>query len=193
MKIHTALAALFIFFAAASEATAATADEGYNEVTIRHGDVPRNAPRFENYPAERYTGKNAKPVLNGDATTRMFRSRIKNWSKARPNFAGHYILATWGCGPDCIQVAIIDVITGKVTHPAGITTNVSTNVHQELLERSGRWCSGSIKFRTDSKLLVLIGMPEEDTDRRGISYYVLYGAKPSLKRFVPKAWYQGKK
>lgn len=32
----------------------------------------------------------------------------------RPNFAGHYILTTWGCGTSCLMGAIIDARTGKV-------------------------------------------------------------------------------
>jgi len=187
MNLRTALACLLII--TASVVIAATDDEGYNDTTILLSDIPQDAPRFESYPAERYSGKNAAPILNGDPTTRMYRTRIKEWSKVRPNFAGHYILATWGCGTDCTQLAIIDAITGKVIHPAGASTNVATNVHQELLQGGDHWqMSGSIKFRPDSNLLVLIGMPEEDSTKRGISYYVWDGAQLSLVRLVQKAY-----
>lgn len=171
--------------------SAVTEADGYNEVTIRPSDIPRDAPRFETYSAKRYFGKNAAPVLDGDPMTKMFRSQIKEWAKAKPNFAGHYILATWGCGSDCTQLAIIDAKTGKVTHPTEAGSNVATNVHHELLEGGNLWhASGSIKFRPDSNLLVLIGMPGEDTDKRGISYFVWDGAKLSLVRFVNKPWYR---
>jgi hypothetical protein len=186
--------ALLLLFAGASIASAATDADGYNEVTIRPSDIPRDAPRFESYPAKRYFGKIAAPVFDGDPTTRMFRGQLKKWANASPNFAGRYILATWGCGSDCTQLAIIDTKTGKVTHPVDATTNVATNVHHELLEGGNTWhASGAIKFRPDSNLLVLIGMPGEDTDKRGISYFVWDGAKLTLVRFVKKPWYGRRK
>jgi hypothetical protein len=195
MKLRTVLVSLLIASSQiASVAWAAQDDDRYNEVTIRPSDFPRDAPRFESFPAPRYTGKNAAPDLFSDPATKAYRTRIKEWSKERPNFAGHFILATWGCGTDCTQLAIIDAITGKIFHPPGVTTNVATNVHDKLLEGGDLWhASGSIKFRADSRLLILIGMPEEDTNRRGISYYVWNGNHLSLVRFVHKAWYQDAK
>lgn len=188
MKLRTLLAVFLLAYVAA--ASAASDNEGYNEVTIRPSDIPTDAPRFEDFPAEAYSGRNAVPNLQSDATTRMFRSRLAQWAKERPNFAGHYILATWGCGTDCTQISIIDAKTGRIFHPAGVTTNVAVNVHHELLEGGDLWhASGAIKFRYDSRLLVLFGMPEERTKDRGISYYVWERNRLRLVRFVPKAWY----
>lgn len=165
-------------------------DEIYNAVTIRLSDVPRDAPRFEHFPAKLYTGNNAKPILNSDPETKAFRTRISEWSKEKPNFAGHYILATWGCGTDCTQLTIIDAISGKVFHAPEVSTNVATNVDQALLDGGGSLQNfGALKFTSRSRLLMLIGMPNEDTARRGISYFVWNGTRLSLIRFVPKAWY----
>lgn len=46
----------------------------------------------------------------------MFRTRLK-WAvdNQKPNFAGHYILTTWGCGTSCIMGAVINSKTGKVS------------------------------------------------------------------------------
>ena len=33
------------------------------------------------------------------------------------NFAGHYVVASWGCGTGCAQFAIIDAITGDLYAP----------------------------------------------------------------------------
>jgi hypothetical protein len=121
----------------------------------------------------------------------MYRTRIKEWSQVKPNFAGHYILATWGCGADCVQIAIIDAKTGAVFHPTGVISNTSSNVDEALIDGKPKWpTEGSVKFQTDSQLLILFGMPEEDTKRRGISYYRWHNNKLSLVRFVPRAWYQ---
>lgn len=185
---------LLLVWTSASAGLADDNDDIYNEVTIRPSDIPRDAPRFENFPVKVYTAKNAKPILDSDPKTKAFRTRIKEWSKEKPNFAGHFILATWGCGSDCTQLAIIDAISGKVFYPAEVSTNVATNVHQALLEGGDFWHnSGALKFSVDSKLLVLIGMPNEDTARRGISYYVWNGTQLTLIRFVHKAWYPDEK
>ena len=40
----------------------------------------------------------------------------------KPTFAGYYIVAHWGCGTICEQVALIDVRTGKVYFPSFATS-----------------------------------------------------------------------
>lgn len=182
-----------LLLAFAEVAGSATGGDGYNEVTIRSSDIPSDAPRFSDFPADLYTGPNAAPNLRHDARARMHRTRLAHWAKEPPNFAGHYILATWGCGTDCTQIAIIDAKTGAIFHPVGVTYNVATNVQRELLEGGDLWhSSGAVKFRADSRLLVLIGMPEERTSDRGISYYEWVGNQLKPVRFVPKPWYSGR-
>jgi len=34
-----------------------------------------------------------------------------------PNFAGHYVIVTWGCGSPCLMAAIVDLETGRVLPP----------------------------------------------------------------------------
>ena len=78
----------------------------------------------------------------------------------------------------------------KIYHPEGATYNDATNVHDALLEPGDVWhASGAIWYRPDSRLLVLIGMPEERVEDRGISYYVWSGGALKRIRFVPKGWY----
>jgi hypothetical protein len=183
---HPLLATLLLL--ACTFVFAATDDEGFNESTIRPVDIPADAPTFDDFPAQVFSGHNATPNLRSDAATRMFRSRLVQWAKAKPNFAGHYVLATWGCGTDCTQLAIIDARTGKVYHPPGVTTNVAVNVHPTLLAGGDFWhAAGSIKFRANSRLLVLIGMPEERVEQRGVSYYVWENDKLRRIRFIHKA------
>ncbi len=178
-----------LLFLACAFAFGATSEGGYNEYTILPSDIPPDAPTFNKFPAEVFVGRNARLILHGDAATRTFRTRLAQWAKEKPNFAGHYILATWGCGTDCTQIAIINARTGKIYHPSGLTTNVAVNVHHSLLEGGGLWHSaGAIKFKPDSRLLVLIGMPEERVENRGVSYYLWENNKLRRIRFAPKAW-----
>ncbi len=158
-------ALIFVALLVAGSAHSTVDEDEYNEFTIRPEDIPANAPKFENFPVPVYTGPNAKLDLRRDRETRIFRTRLSSWAKEKPNFAGHYILATWGCGTSCYSIKIIDAKTGRIYHPAGTRSNAFVNVHESLEDQT-------LQFRLDSKLLVLIGTPEEDTTRRGISYYV---------------------
>jgi hypothetical protein len=70
-------------------------------------------PRFSDYPvSERYHGRTAPLVLTRAA--RMYRTRLREAARERPNFAGHFIVATWGCGTECVEGVIIDARTGRV-------------------------------------------------------------------------------
>lgn len=76
------------------------------------GQTP--APRFEDYPTTGvYKGKNTPLALTRD--DRTYRTRLREAAAEKPNFAGHYILAAWGCGAECVMGAVIDANTGRVS------------------------------------------------------------------------------
>ena len=82
--------------------------------------APANAnhsakPDFDMYPvAEQYKGPIAAPDFSSNPRTREFRTRITEAMKQGVNFAGHYVIAEWGCGTSCQSHAIIDAKTGKI-------------------------------------------------------------------------------
>jgi hypothetical protein len=39
---------------------------------------------------------------------------LREGAKQGPNFAGHYTVVMWGCGSDCMEVAVVDAKTGHV-------------------------------------------------------------------------------
>ena len=163
---------------------------GAEEILIRPSDVPMDAPRFEDYPAKRYTGPNAAPDVQSDPRSRSYRTQLRGWATEKPNFAGHYILATWGCGTGCAQIAVIDAASGKVFHPVGVRTTSVADVDAELLDSDDnpsprRADFGSLRYRADSRLLVLFGTPERK-ENRGISYYLWEGEAMKRIRFVPR-------
>jgi hypothetical protein len=176
-------AAVLLLAAAAQPALACKGDTGgdgsYDEHTICPEHYPADAPRFEDYPAQPYAGPVAAVRWAGDAQARMFRTRLKEAARQRPNFAGHFIVAHWGCGAGCVMSDIIDARTGKVLHPADIATNDSRNVHDSFWDKGGL-----LRYRADSRLFVLVGAPGEDEARRGISFYEWTGTRMKLLRHV---------
>jgi hypothetical protein len=74
---------------------------------------PQNkVPRFKDYPvSEVYIGKNAPLVLSRDDM--RFRTRLREAAHEKPNLAGHYIRAAWGCRAECLMDAVGDAKTGR--------------------------------------------------------------------------------
>ena len=178
-------------------ALGAGTNDGYDEYTIRPSDIPKDAPRFGDYPAKPYAGPNAAPDVASDPRSRMYRTQLRGWATEKPNFAGHYILATWGCGTGCTQIAVIDAITGKVFHPPGARTNSMADVHEELLVDTDpsprRSDFGALRYNAGSRLLILFGTPESRAENRGISYFVWENDALKRIRFVPKGQKPGGK
>ena len=76
------------------EVHAAVDNDGYDDATIRASDIPTDAPLFSAYPAKAFAGSNAKLKVGNDLEVRRYRTRVREWSTTKVNFAGHYILAT---------------------------------------------------------------------------------------------------
>lgn len=72
------------------------------------------ATAFANYPSEaRLTKPAAKPDVSRQPA-RSYRTVLREAAEEGVNFNGHYRVARWGCGTNCIQWAVIDLATGKV-------------------------------------------------------------------------------
>lgn len=55
-----------------------------------------------------------RPLLLRTSQDRLYRTQLREASTRPANFAGHYVLAVWGCGSECIMGAAIDTRTGRV-------------------------------------------------------------------------------
>ncbi len=136
-------------------------DDGASFIT--RSDLPPNAPRFEQFPATQRPNKPPAPAdVKHDPSARMFRTVLTQGAKKGPNFAGHYTVVLWGCGSGCVAVAIVDADSGKVYFPNNLLS--VDNVRVDVEPR--------IDFRTDSRLLIVVGGINEDPALRGISYFV---------------------
>ncbi len=71
-------------------------------------------PQFEDYPIHKtYDGPTHALNLKS-SKARESRSQLRDAAKRKPDFAGKYIVATWGCGSSCAEIALIDAKTGNV-------------------------------------------------------------------------------
>lgn len=164
-------------------------DEPGDAHTIRAADLPANPPRFEEYPVRRiFHARPARPDVRSLRRSRLFRTMIRQGVAGQGvNFAGHYSIVSWGCGTGCQGLAVVDVATGKVHHPANLLAIDNDNVdYDDFLNAAGEW--ELLAFRPDSRLLVVIGGINEDPARRGISYFVWQDGHMKRIRFVHKAY-----
>jgi hypothetical protein len=83
-------------------------------VVIGQDHPASKLPRFEDYAVPEKWGGIAAPVQFQTPSDREFRTQFIRASKEPPNFAGHYRVATWGCGTDCLEGGIVDLSTGQL-------------------------------------------------------------------------------
>ena len=121
-------------------------------IGFQHADAA-DVPQFSQYKAEStYSGPAAKPILD-TPSKRMFRTRINDGVRGRqPNFAGEWIIVTWGCGASCTAGAIVNARTGDVVDiPFSICCAMA--VHEGF---------DTIEARPDSRLIIFAGFLNEE-------------------------------
>jgi hypothetical protein len=112
------------------------------------GDVPR----FQDYPSAAVWHGSPARIKLVTPSEQMFRSRLTEAAHGPPNFAGHYSVTYWGCGPNCAAGAVIDLKTGSV-YPVPLAGKG---------EGWDRWIScprafddSGDEFRPDSRLMIV--------------------------------------
>jgi hypothetical protein len=114
-------------------------------------------PKFSSYPAAIEKAQTRSIDFRRSPGSTTFRTRLKAALAEGTDFAGHYKIAGWGCGTGCISGAVIDVRNGRVYFP------------EELYALSvgsftGDYESEPLKYRKNSRLLVLSGIPGSADD-----------------------------
>ena len=78
--------------------------------------------------------KKAPLNLHSHEYGRMFRTNLRNaYNDEEANFAGHYTLATWGCGSPCQMNLLVDRFTGKIYDAPTSSLGVAFNVNNAML------------------------------------------------------------
>ena len=142
---------------------------------------PGSPPRFEDFPVtDTFKGIPATPILQTPEQKR-YSTRIRegvsigrgvwsgSWKDAKeqrgPNFAGHYFVIRWGCGSDCLMMAVVDAGTGKVY--ASPIPGVGTELFVSMDIMSDR----EIDFRLDSSLMILRNACRGARTKCGVYYF----------------------
>ena len=140
-------------------------------------------PRFEDYPVtEIFKGTPAAPKIVR-LNERRYRTRIregvsKGWGVFRdgkeqpgPNFAGHYIVVSWGCGSPCAMIAVVDAETGIVYDPPLCWGSCAQSFAIPLLELR----VAEVDYRLNSRLMVMKASPEQSNRLHApcFAYYFL--------------------
>ena len=144
----------------------------------------QKAPNYSQFPAKVEAKAAVKVNLKSHAEAKFYRTNLRNaLANSEVNFAGKYILTSWGCGSGCTQGAIIDVRTGNVFFPnelQGVYAGGLTLGEHDMLE-----------FKKNSCLLLIYGYsgsgfnPETPT-HHGIYYYQWNGKEFKLLKFEKK-------
>lgn len=87
---------------------------------------------------EAYTGEPAPVNFDSNPEAKLFLTTITDQVAEGANFAGHYTVATWGCGTNCIGYAVVDVLTGNIIdyvphYPLQTITGFSASVDSNIL------------------------------------------------------------
>jgi hypothetical protein len=125
------------------------------------------SPRFEDYPAPAYSGKSAPVQIKG-VKSRRYAGQLRAMARRPANFAGHYVLAAWGCGASCVMAAAIDAKTGTVSWVPFTVCCWDVDVTEPL------------EYRQDSRLLITHGSRDEHGAGSDTNYYWFDG-----RRFIP--------
>ena len=106
-------------------------------------------PRFEDFLVPELSSRSADLDTTHDSTAKRFRTVLRSALKDGPNFAGHYSIATWGCGTQCLSYAVIDAATGRLAAATGLDFSChdvefrknSSLVIERPLKESGAPCA----------------------------------------------------
>jgi len=128
---------------------------------------------------EMFHGQPASPQIV-EKKHLTFRTAITDAARKGPNFAGHYTVAEWDCGADCISLAVVDEPTGKVFSAPFDT--LTTPFAEGTADEPAHEFQGAV-YQLKSRLFIADGCPE---DKRCATYYYEWkDEKFKMLRMVP--------
>jgi hypothetical protein len=139
-------------------------------------------PTFAKYRVKVSKAKPKGVNLRSHREARTFRTRLREANSGGINFAGHYVIATWGCGTGCLYGAVINTWNGRVYFPKELKAMGAG--FGELSD------TDLLQYQKNSRLLILSGYAggniESDNPEYGVSYLIWQGTKFNRVKFVKK-------
>jgi hypothetical protein len=124
------------------------------------GAETASEPRFDAFAATAEPDIKPARVKIASAKSREFASELRAAQSQKPNFAGYFIFAEFGCGASCVMSAAIDAKTGAV---AWLPFTVCCSDVDEPIE-----------FKLDRRLLKIRGSRNE---KGSGTYFYVFDAK----------------
>lgn len=144
----------------------------------------RGVPTFTQYSVPVAKVRNINVDLKSNKYARNYRTNLRNAAKEGVNFAGHFVVANWGCGTNCSETAIIDARNGKVFFPEILQG--ATFGFCELDDSVDE----PIQYKKNSRLFILNGFKSGDLDKKntkcGIYYFEWTGTSLRQIKLVEK-------
>lgn len=101
---------------------------------IAFSQVSVAAPLFEDYIVDNQTEASLQHIDFGShKKARMFRSLLKSLIGSKPNYAGHFVLSSFGCGTSCQGLVVVDTLSGKVMFPESSSYGYCSQPNSQLL------------------------------------------------------------
>ena len=150
--------------------------------------APVSSLKFKDYAVPVYKGPAGKLDMSSE-DARTYKSRLTEAMQEPADFAGEYVLATWGCGSGgCISQTFVNRRTGHVIKQ-GFGSSSAYGITDDMGEdiRMGDTIEG---MKADSRLLVVREQtdPNEEDEvndiRASAKFYVLEGGELKLIKTV---------
>jgi hypothetical protein len=135
----------------------------------------------------RYTtggrGGRWQPADTRQGQARLYRTVLALATRGPPNFAARFSLVEIGCGAGAVCPAFVDRVTGRTWFEPGL--RVVSSLPGEL--REGHPDYERLTYRRTSRLLVVIGSPNEEPIRAGAHLYRIDGGRVRRVSFIPQS------
>lgn len=122
---------------------------------VRAAEVPDQPcdvgalPRFSDFAATPEVPPTPPALVQNNRFARTYRALLTEGLRDLPvNFAGHYVMVTWGCGTTCLDGGMVDARTGVAT-PLPFLLDSFGSFEVEI--------DDPLLFRADSRLVIMLG------------------------------------
>lgn len=118
--------------------------------------APAALPSYEDFAAAPETIAERPALKRDTAFAREYRTRLSEGLRELPiNFAGHYVMVTFGCGSTCLYGGMVDARTGEATALPFLVDSFGSDkvdIDDPLL------------YRVDSRLVIILGMLRDEDE-----------------------------